>query len=226
MVYTERKGGTKMKAIVLFSGGQDSTTCLYMVKEHFSYVKALSINYGQKHQLELEAARIIADMAGVQHEIIDLPKGVLKGGDLLKPGHISGVTEGIAPTWVPMRNLLFLTIGVNHCIAENYDTLAIGINQMDYSGYPDCRDDFIESFTQTAELASEQDIGIWAPLIYCDKASIVRIAHATKGCWEALAYTHTCYNGVYPPCGECAACILRAKGFAQAGFKDPLIERY
>ena len=213
------------KAIVLFSGGQDSTTCLYKTLEEFDEVKTLSINYGQRHQLELEAARLISDMARVEHEILDLPQTVLKGGELLSKGFIEGVTDGIAGTWVPMRNLLFLSIAANRAIVGDFDTIVIGVNQIDFSGYPDCRDSFLELAEMAIEAGSERIITLYAPLLYCDKSSIVNIAKDIKGCWEALAYTHTCYNGLYPPCGKCAACILRAKGFAQAGFKDPLIER-
>lgn len=211
----------KSRAIVLFSGGQDSTVCLYWAKQIFEEVHPLIINYGQKHDIELDSASHIVVLA----ELIDFTEFVffpkIKGGKLL--GQESKATGTVADTWVPYRNMLFLTLALNHAVAKDCQAVVIGVNSVDYSGYPDCRKEFIEAFEKTAELASEKEIKVLTPLITLSKKEIVELGTLIPGCMEALAYSHTCYNGVYPPCGECASCKLRAEGFKQAGIEDPLI---
>lgn len=211
----------KSRAIVLFSGGQDSTVCLYWAKQIFEEVHPLIINYGQKHDIELDSASNIVVLA----ELIDFTEFVffpkIKGGKLL--GQESKATGTVADTWVPYRNMLFLTLALNHAVAKDCQAVVVGVNSVDYSGYPDCRKEFIEAFEKTAELASEKEIKVLTPLITLSKKEIVELGTSIPGCMEALAYSHTCYNGVYPPCGECASCKLRAEGFKQAGVEDPLI---
>lgn len=216
----------KSKAVVLFSGGQDSTVCLYWAMENFDEVYPLVINYGQKHVVEISSAIKIIQMTRLEDnaEFLRLPMNILKGGTLLNQE--SQATGSIADTWVPYRNMLFLTIALNRALVHGGNSVVVtGVNTVDYSGYPDCREDFIDIMQNAAFEASEKNIEIVAPLIYYSKSGIVKIGAGLDGCMEALAYSHTCYNGQVPPCGECNSCILRAKGFAEAGVKDPLIER-
>lgn len=216
----------KTKAVVLFSGGQDSTVCLYWAMENFDEVYPLVINYGQKHMVEITSAIKIIQMAGLEDnaEFLRLPMNILKGGTLLNQE--SQASGSIADTWVPYRNMLFLTIALNRALVlGELSVVVTGVNAVDYSGYPDCRGEFIEAMYDAAFEASEKEVEIVTPLIYCSKSEIVRVGFALDGCMEALAYSHTCYNGQVPPCGECNSCIIRAKGFEEAGVKDPLIER-
>lgn len=216
----------KTKAVVLFSGGQDSTVCLYWAIENFDEVYPLVINYGQKHMVEITSAIKIIQMAGLENnaEFLRLPMNILKGGTLLNQE--SQASGSIADTWIPYRNMLFLTIALNRALVlGELSAVVTGVNAVDYSGYPDCREVFISSMFEAGIEASEKVIDIITPLIYYSKSEIVKIGASLEGCMEALAYSHTCYNGQVPPCGECNSCILRAKGFEEAGIKDPLIER-
>jgi len=216
----------KSKAVVLFSGGQDSTVCLYWAMENFDEVYPLVINYGQKHVVEISSAIKIIQMAGLEDnaEFLRLPMNILKGGTLLNQE--SQASGSIADTWVPYRNMLFLTIALNRALVLGGESAVVtGVNAIDYSGYPDCREGFINSIFEAGIEASEKEIEIIAPLLFNSKSEIVKVGTKLEGCMEALAYSHTCYNGQVPPCGECNSCILRAKGFEEAGIKDPLIER-
>lgn len=216
----------KSKAVVLFSGGQDSTVCLYWAMENFDEVYPLVINYGQKHVVEITSAIKIIQMAKLEDkaEFLRLPMDILKGGTLLNQD--SQASGSIADTWVPYRNMLFLTIALNRALVHGENSVVVtGVNAVDYSGYPDCRGEFIDSMYDAAFEASEKEVEIVTPLIYYSKSDIVKIGANLPGCMEALAYSHTCYNGQVPPCGECNSCIIRAKGFGEAGIKDPLIER-
>jgi 7-cyano-7-deazaguanine synthase len=214
------------KAIVLLSGGQDSTTCLYWALSNFDNVEALCINYGQSHLEEVWAAKEIAKLANVSFELVNIDNKVLKGGSILGIGEIhEGLEEGIASSFVPFRNMLFLTIAANRAYLKDAKNLVIGVNSIDYSGYPDCREIFIWDVEAALESASEREFKIHTPLIDMDKKQIVELAKTMPQCWEALKYSHTCYKGLYPPCGVCAACILRAKGFEEAGEVDPIFER-
>jgi len=211
------------KALVILSGGQDSTTCLYWALKEYKEVEAITFDYGQMHRNEIVSASKICSMVKVPHEIVFI-EGTLIGGTLLdKP--VEGRGENIAPSWVPLRNALFLTIASNRAIVKGVKTLVIGVNSRDYSGYPDCRISFISAFEDMVFYGAEYPLLIEKPLINMTKKDIVLLAKGLLGCWEALAYTLTCYKGEYPPCGECAACKIRAKGFKEAGFPDPLIER-
>lgn len=212
------------KAIVLFSGGQDSTVCLYWAKKYNLDLLALNIGYGQEHKIECEAALNIARMAGARYEYLGLTEGTLLGGSILG-GAVEHHNKEIAASWVPLRNQLFLTIAINRAIVYGCQTVITGVNFVDYSGYPDCRPEFIRAMEKVSFLASEIPITIETPLINMSKSAIARAGEQLEGCREALAYSHTCYKGEIPPCGECPACVLRAKGYQEAGLTDPLIER-
>lgn len=214
----------KNKALVLFSGGQDSTTCLYWALDRFKEVRALSFDYGQKHRIELECAKEIANLAGIKHEI--LPLSMLKelgGNSLTSKMEIgSGDQDQLPDSFVPGRNLLFLTGLATKAYQWGAMHLVTGVCQTDYSGYPDCRDDTIKSLQVCLNLGMETNFVIHTPLMWIDKAQSVEMA-MELGAMEALGYSHTCYEGKRPPCGVCPACKLREKGFLEAGVKDPLI---
>lgn len=223
------------KRLVIFSGGQDSTTCLYYSLAQSpagaAGVRALSINYGQKHLVELASAVAVTDLAGVEHETVDLPIGALRSTSPLVD-HAREVEQypdeaslpgGVEDTFVPFRNLLFLVVAANHALHHGCDRIMIGVSQEDFGGYPDCR----EPFLVAAQVALNEAIGgrevmIEAPLLSRSKRETVELAAALPGCMDALALSHTCYRGDYPPCGKCHACILRAKGFSEAGVPDPI----
>ncbi|MEJ2129174.1 MAG: 7-cyano-7-deazaguanine synthase QueC [Woeseiaceae bacterium] len=220
---------TSSKALVLLSGGQDSTTCLYWAMDRFGRdnVSALSFDYGQRHRIELECARNIAEHAGVAHAILPINTFSALGGDALTDPGIAvrpGVEEdsGLPNTFVPGRNLIFVTFAAAHAWRQDIGNLVVGVAQTDYSGYPDCREETIAALQEAIRLGTESDIEIHAPLMHLSKKQTVELARDLGGL-EAMALTHTCYNGERPPCGTCAACELRAKGFAEAGIEDPLV---
>ncbi len=224
---------SSQKALVVLSGGQDSTTCLYWALERFGEVAALTFNYGQRHHREIEAARVIAARIGVHHEIVEVPRF---GGDSpltrrdLEVGKYGGPDDlpgGVEPTFVPGRNLVFLAIAASRAETLGCKAVVTGVSQEDYGGYPDCRAEFVGTMEAAANLALGRDLAdrllILAPLIDKTKAATVRMAASLPGCMAAMALTHTCYEGTSPPCGECHACVLRAKGFEEAGVDDPLL---
>ncbi len=227
-----------MNRLVVLSGGQDSTTCLYMARarceEEGGAVCAVTFNYGQRHERELDAARTIARMAGAQQTIINLPHNTLVGTSPLvnrdvEVEHYSGVEAlpgGVEKTFVPFRNLLFLTIAANHAVARDCGELWIGVSQEDYGGYPDCREHFLKQAERALYAACpSHPLRIVAPLLFLSKRDTVLEAQRLSGCMDALAYSHTCYDGAYPPNPHNHASLLRARGFKDAGVADPLIMR-
>lgn len=214
------------QALVLLSGGQDSTTCLYWALEKFYYVEALSFAYGQRHSIELDAAKTIARYAGVWHRIIELrPLGEVVESALTDPTKPIKETSKLPTSFVPGRNLIFLSYAAAYTYHRKIPNIVIGVNQEDYSGYPDCRKPFIDSMGEAIMFGVDLDIELLTPLMALKKMQIVELAREV-GALEALAFSHTCYEGQYPPCGECPACKLRAKGFKEAGIQDPLLERW
>ncbi|CDH43665.1 7-cyano-7-deazaguanine synthase QueC [Candidatus Contendibacter odensensis] len=219
-------------ALVVLSGGQDSTTCLYWALHRFGHdqVEALSFDYGQRHRIELDCAQQIAALAGVAHTILPINTFAALGGNALTDAVIT-VQTGVDPltalpnTFVPGRNLIFLTFAAAFAYPRGIRDLVTGVAQTDYSGYPDCRETTLHALEQALRLGMECAITIHTPLMFQSKADTVRLAQAL-GALPALAYSHTCYNGQQPPCGECPACLLRAKGFAEAGIADPLLARF
>jgi 7-cyano-7-deazaguanine synthase len=230
------------KVLVILSGGQDSTTCLFWAKEKFDEVHAITFDYGQRHIIELEAASKVAELAGVaSQEIVKVPECLISSSPLTSDtpletyesfdemdGTIGNRRE---LTFVPMRNALFLTIAANRAEARGIPNLVTGVCQMDNANYDDCREVFIKATEQYINTAlghdhrGTQKITIHTPLLFLTKAESVELAKDIEGAFDALAYSHTCYAGKYPPCGECHSCVLRAQGFHEAGVPDPLIER-
>jgi 7-cyano-7-deazaguanine synthase len=215
-------------AVVLLSGGQDSTTCLYWAKGRFERLYALTFDYRQRHRIELEAARTIAQMAGVAaHRILKISElAELGGSALLSDMPIQEASErgNLPNTFVPGRNLLFLVLAAAWAYQLECHDLVGGMCQTDYSGYPDCRRATIDALERAIELGMEWSVRIHTPLMFLTKAESVRLAQEV-GALGALAYSHTCYEGRFPPCGVCPACRLRAKGFEEAGIEDPLLVR-
>lgn len=218
------------KAIVLLSGGQDSTTCLYWAKQNHEIV-ALSFNYGQRHAAELDAAKKIAADAGVKH--VNLTLGVLADiGDSALIGHTKEIKsegglvdrempQGLPTSFVPGRNILLLTAAAAYAVKVRAKVIVGGMCQTDYSGYPDCRRDTIDALEKTFALGLGVAVEICTPLMYLTKKETVEMARSLPGCWDALADSITCYEGKHPGCGTCPACELREKGFKEAGHVDP-----
>ncbi|HDG5412180.1 TPA: 7-cyano-7-deazaguanine synthase QueC [Staphylococcus aureus] len=206
------------KAIVVFSGGQDSTTCLFYAKKHFKEVELVTFNYGQRHDTEIEVAKQIAQDQGMKHHVLDmsllsqLTPNALTQHDM----EITNNEDGIPNTFVPARNLLFLSfagalayqIGAMHIIT--------GVCETDFSGYPDCRDSFIKSMNVTLSLAMDKDFVIHTPLMWLNKAETWKLSDELEVLDYIRTKTLTCYNGIIGDgCGECPACHLRQRGLNQ-----------
>jgi 7-cyano-7-deazaguanine synthase len=225
------------KALVVLSGGQDSTTCLYWAINEFGRenTSSLSFDYGQRHKIELESAKKVSEIAAVAHEILPINTFSALGGNALTDNidvaddvtaaeEINNTSQ-LPNTFVPGRNLIFLTFAAAYAYQRGIKHLITGVAQTDYSGYPDCRENTLSSLEQTLRLGMEYNFTIHTPLMNLNKSDTVMMADKL-GAMDAMAYTHTCYNGEQPPCGHCQACLLRAKGFAEANRADPLIERF
>ncbi len=222
--------GETDKALVVLSGGQDSTTCLYWAVDRFGRgnVSSITFDYGQKHRIELECAREVAAAAGVANVCLPIDTFAALGGDALTDATIAVSDEKdeeteLPVTFVPGRNLIFLTFAAAHAYRHGIRHLVTGVAQTDYSGYPDCREDTIAALQKAVSLGMDREFTIHTPLMQRSKKETVELAVRLGGL-EAMALTHTCYNGRRPPCGECQACRLRAKGFAEAGVRDPLLD--
>mgnify|MGYP000894819844 CR=1 FL=1 len=219
-------------ALVVLSGGQDSTTCLYWALDRFSagHIEAVTFDYGQRHRIELDCAARVTARAEVPHTVLPIDTFAALGGSaLIDPGIAvrSGVDARtqLPNTFVPGRNLIFLTFAAALAYQRGIHHLVTGVAQTDYSGYPDCRQATLQALEQTLRLGMDYDLTIHTPLMFQSKADTVRLAR-DLGALPALADTHTCYLGQQPPCGACPACVLRAKGFAEVGIPDPLVERF
>lgn len=218
---------SETKAIVLLSGGLDSMVCAGLAREEGFSLLALTVDYGQRHRIELEAARKIARELAERHIILKLDLTQF-GGSALTGGIAvpkDGVGPGIPVTYVPARNTILLSLALSWAEAAGAGNLFIGVNALDYSGYPDCRPEFIASFQELANRATKAGIEggsftIHAPLQNLTKADVAREAHRL-GLDASLS--HSCYDPtpVGAHCGLCDACRLRAKGFAEAGLPDP-----
>jgi 7-cyano-7-deazaguanine synthase len=214
------------KAVVVLSGGQDSTTCLFWALDRFGdgEVEALTFDYGQRHRIELECAAMVAEHAAVAHTTLPIDTFAALGGNALTDAGIQvedAADNGLPNTFVPGRNLIFLTFAAAFAWQRGIGDLVTGVAQTDYSGYPDCRRETIDELEETLKLGMERAFTIHTPLMNLSKKQTVELAR-DLGALDAMALTHTCYNGQRPPCGECPACRLRAKGFKEAGITDPL----
>ncbi len=223
-------------AVVLLSGGLDSTTTLAIARAEGFACYALTVDYGQRHRRELEAASRVAGALGARdHAIVSVDLRRFGGSALtadlpIPTGRAPSEMTDIPVTYVPARNTVFLALALGWAETLDAADLFIGVNALDYSGYPDCRPEYIEAFERLANFATKAGVEgraryrVHTPLINCAKAEIVRRAAALG---VDVGLTWTCYDprGDDRPCGMCDACILRAKGFAEAGIADPLAGR-
>ena len=207
----------KEEALVVFSGGQDSTTCLFWAIRQFKKVYALSFIYGQKHQKEVELAREIALEAGVDFEVMDVSFIAGLGRNSLTDTSIvmdeEKPADSFPNTFVPGRNLFFLSIAAVYAREKGINHMVTGVSQTDFSGYPDCRDGFIKSLNVTLNLAMDEQFVIHTPLMWIDKAQTWALADELGILDLIRTKTLTCYNGVMGDgCGHCPACKLRKEG--------------
>lgn len=217
------------KAVVVLSGGLDSTTCMGMAKEKGYELYPITFHYGQRHNIEVEQAKKVASSYEVMdHRIVDLSFLQQIGGSALTDDTIDVPTEAtddIPSTYVPARNMIFLALASAYAEVIGATAIYIGVSAVDYSGYPDCRPEFIRSMTETVNLAtklgvtSETPLSIETPLIHLTKKETIE-----EGLRLGVPYelTTSCYNGGTKACGECDSCKLRIKGFKEAGAKDPI----
>jgi len=216
-------------AVVLVSGGLDSMVCAGLAREAGYSVVALTVDYGQRHRVELDAARAIAAMLSDRHVVLPLDLRAFGGSALTDDIAVpkEGVGDGIPVTYVPARNTIFLSLALGLAEASGARDIYIGVNALDYSGYPDCRPEYIAEFQRLATLATKAGVEgdpfvIHAPLLHMTKADIAREGDRL-GLDAGLS--HSCYDplpdGAH--CGKCDACRLRAKGFAEAGIPDPTV---
>jgi 7-cyano-7-deazaguanine synthase len=221
------------KAVALASGGLDSSTALALAQKQGFDVHALTIDYGQRHRWELEAARRIVQSLGIGHHVIARMDLRVFGGSALTAdmpvpkGRDAGpIPSEIPVTYVPARNTIFLSLALGWCEALGAEDIFIGVNAVDYSGYPDCRPEFISAFERLANLATKAGVEgsarfhVHAPLLYMSKAEIIR---AGLEAGVDFSLTHSCYDpspeGL--ACGSCDSCVLRRRGFESAGVPDP-----
>lgn len=218
-----------MKAVVLLSGGLDSYTAAAAVRADGCDLSALTVRYGQLHQAEIAAARRVArTLAIARHVELDVDLAAFGGSSLVGDGPIprSGPSSGIPSTYVPARNTIFLSLALAFAEVTGSEAIVIGVNALDYSGYPDCRPEYLEAFERLTTLATRagvegRPIRILAPLLHLTKAQIIRLGTTLS---LDYAITHSCYSPTQAggPCGACDSCRLRAKGFAEAGLVDPV----
>lgn len=230
----DRNSADTVPAVVLLSGGLDSATAAAMAIAEGFRLYALSVDYGQRHRFELEAARRVASSLGVaRHVVVSVGMDTIGGSALTDEMDVpldrddEQIAHGIPSTYVPARNTVLLALGLGYAEVLGAADLFIGVNAIDYSGYPDCRPEFIAAFERLANVATKAGVEgtiqfrIHTPLIHLTKAEIIR-----RGMDLGVDYalTHSCYNpnesGV--ACGRCDACHLRLKGFAEAGVPDPI----
>ncbi len=222
-----------MKAVCLLSGGLDSSTCLGVAHREGFECYALSFDYGQRHRIELEAATRVARYFGAkEHRVVKIDLRAFGGSALTADIEVpkDRLAAGIPITYVAARNTIFLSYAMAWAEVLESSDIFIGVNAIDYSGYPDCRPEFIAAFERMANLATKAGVEgrthlrIHTPLAHLNKAGIVKLA-AEVGVDFAL--THSCYDPDQEgrPCGHCDSCLLRLKGFAEAGLHDPLLYR-
>ncbi len=220
------------KAVVLLSGGLDSAVALYVAKSKGFEIVALSFDYGQKHSRELRAAREIAVKAGVNdHHIVSLNMGLWGSSSLtdknmdIENGDVN--RSDIPVTYVPARNMIFLSVAASVAEANEAQDIFIGVSQVDYSGYVDCRQEFIDAMEKAINLGTvmgaekNMPIKVHAPFVNMTKAEEIRLGMELG---VDFSLTWSCYRGGEKPCGTCDSCLLRAKAFAEAGYEDPALK--
>lgn len=221
-------------AVILLSGGLDSATAAALARREGFSLYALTVRYGQVHAAEIEAARRVAEAVGVaSHRELDVDLGAFGGSALLGDGAVPhdrplDATD-IPATYVPARNTVLLALALAWAEVVGAERIVIGVNALDYSGYPDCRPEFIAAFEYLASLAtragvSGQALRVWAPLQDLTKSAIIRLGHELG---VDYGLTHSCYDPgpAGGPCGRCDSCRIRARGFAEAGMDDPLLSQ-
>jgi 7-cyano-7-deazaguanine synthase len=221
------------QAVVLLSGGLDSATAAALARREGWTLNGLTVRYGQVHSVEIEAARRVAQALGMaRHVELDVDLKAFGGSALVGDGDVPKSDSGeiaadIPATYVPARNTVMLSLALAWAEVLGAERIVIGVNALDYSGYPDCRPEFIAAFEYLASVATKagvegRPLQIWAPLQTLSKAGIIRLGHEL-----GLDYglTHSCYDPLEGgrPCGRCDSCILRARGFAEAGLIDPVV---
>lgn len=238
------------KALVVLSGGQDSTTCLWWAKRYFEEIHAVTFDYGQKHRIEIDSALKIGKLAGVlSHTLVKV--GALAGrSPLTNPDEKlekyntydemdKVIGDRVELTFVPGRNTIFLSYAMNIAVAKDIWNIVTGVCQADNANYPDCRQVYVtalqrafnESLGTVKKVDSDfakmslEKLSIRTPLMYLTKKETVALSLSLTGCYEALAYSHTSYDGVYPPTDNNHSNVLRAQGFLEAGVPDPLVLR-
>lgn len=217
-----------MRSVVVLSGGLDSTTCMAIASSENDDLVALSFDYGQRHRKELENAAIVAGHYKAEHIVVDFDARQWGGSALTSDVALPKgreIDDSIPVTYVPARNTIFLAFALAVAEARDAESVYIGVNALDYSGYPDCRPEYIDAFQSMVNLAQKRaveghPIQIKAPLVTLNKAEII-IKATDLG--APLELTWSCYDGEQEPCGECDSCVLRAKGFAEAGLSDPAL---
>ncbi|MDO8749510.1 MAG: 7-cyano-7-deazaguanine synthase QueC [Candidatus Omnitrophota bacterium] len=217
------------KAVVLLSGGLDSATTLYFAKAKGFQCYCLIFDYGQRHKKEIASAKKIAQRAGCAGQVIKISLP-WKGSSLLdKRSQLSAInyqlSTAIPSTYVPARNIIFLSFALSYAEAIKASSIFIGANTIDYSGYPDCRPEFYRAFRRAVNLGTKAGVegrgfSIFTPLIKMTKAGIIKLGTRLKVPYEL---TRSCYQGGKFPCGRCDSCLFRAKGFQEAGYRDPLL---
>ena len=217
------------KAVVLLSGGLDSAVTLYLAKRRGFNCRCLILDYGQQHKTEIDSARAVARSARCRYQVLRL-KLPWKGSSLLDknraiPRALTRARRvGIPSTYVPGRNIIFLSLALSFAEAAGAEAIFIGAHMQDYSGYPDCRSDFFQAFGKAAKRGTKsgvqgRGIAIHTPLINKNKSGIIRLGLNLGVPFEL---TWSCYRGGHKPCGSCESCYFRARGFAEAGVADPL----
>lgn len=218
-----------MKVISLLSGGLDSTVTLAYALREGHEVTALSINYGQKQQRELEAAKAVAAHYGIEHIIMNFPltgfRSALTDPSISIPDRkVDEIGYDIPDTYVPARNIIFLSIAVGMAESRGASSVYIGANAIDYSGYPDCRPEFFQAFEEMLSVGTKNGtlghpVRVEHPILKKTKAEIVKMGMLLDAPFHL---TWSCYRGGVKACGHCDSCVLRLKGFAEAGLKDPV----
>ena len=214
-----------MNALVIFSGGQDSTTCLYWAKKHmlpYDEVQAITFDYGQKHSVEIEQSKIICEKENIKQTIIDISfLDTIVESALTSNGNVNLLNEkGLPASFVPNRNQLFITMAHSYAQKIGAGVLIGGMCETDFSGYPDCRREFIDAIELATNIGSDSEIKIETPLMFLNKAETFKLAKESGHLKEVIELSHTCYNGIREElydwgygCDDCPACELRKNGY-------------